>query len=250
MALGTFSAKSVRRCILGAAFLTASTAPSVAGDFSLNERILKRDFIKVVMSAEFGGDTEFGRSVKKYVERVRFAVINHAQRDRSQEVTNFIQSLPGKISGLKIGFANSPQRANFRIHIVDKRQYTDVMQRYVYRDNKAIARSSCFVRVMPGAVGIGATDAVIVADHGERTFQRCLVEEVLQGLGPLADRAHHRYSVFNSQSTHTTFTPHDQVLLNALYDERIKPGMSKADVVKVLPDVIRDSIAKIQRERT
>ena len=51
------------------------------------------------------------------------------------------------------------------------------------------APGRCVVRVVSGPGGIARADAVIVADEGETLFRRCLIEEVLQGLGPLNDDA-------------------------------------------------------------
>ena len=74
--------------------------------------------------------------------------------------------------------------------------------------------------------GIKRSAAVIVSDEGEFLFKRCLVEELLQGLGPMNDDEDLIHSVFNDSSRHSRFTVFDQIILNMLYDPRIKPGMS------------------------
>lgn len=221
-----------------------------AGVKTVNEKLIKRDFMRVVMSAEFGGNTRFGRSVKKYDKTVRFAIINHARKDRRAAVRDFIWTLPKKIQGLKTSVVSNPSKANFRVHVVDKIQYAKVIRKNIYGDPTVKVRGRCFVRVMPGSRGIDKTDVVIVSDHDEWTFDRCLVEEVLQGLGPVADRGHRDHSIFNTASRHASFTLHDQVLMNALYDPRVKPGMSKSEVAKVLPAVVRDCIARISKARS
>lgn len=87
---------------------------------------------------------------------------------------------------------------------------------------------------------------VIVSDAGETIFKRCLVEEILQGLGPLADKGRADFSIFNTKSQYRTFTRHDQVIMNCLYDKRIKPGMSKAEVAKVMPNVVKHWVAHLR----
>ena len=222
--------------------------PAFAGAKNIDAEALTQDFMRVVMSAEFGGNTRFGRSVKKYDSSVRFFVINHAKTDRRQQVRSFIWSLPEKIQGLQASVVSEPEMANFRIHIVDHAQYSDVIRHEIYKKPGAVVRGKCFVHVLANDEqnALMRTDVVIVSDLGERTFNRCLVEEVLQGLGPLADRGNPEYSVFNTASQHSSFTVHDQILMNALYDPRIKPGMSKAKVRTILPQVIRDSIARMK----
>jgi hypothetical protein len=102
------------------------------------------------------------------------------------------------------------------------------------------------VRVISSQNGIRRSDAVIVSDEGEFLFRRCLVEEILQGLGPVNDNASLKSSVFNDTSKHSRFTKHDRYILNMLYDERIKAGMNKDEVAKVLPAVIRDARRRVR----
>ncbi|MEP3233636.1 MAG: DUF2927 domain-containing protein [Hyphomicrobiales bacterium] len=218
-----------------------------ADNITIDQKVIKRDFMRVVMSAEYGGNSKFGRSVKKYDSTVRFAIINHSKLDRRQAIKGFVWSLPTKIAGLKTSVVSNPQQANFRIHVVDKDQYADVIRNEIYGGARKPVRGKCFVRVLASknANSIGSTDVVIRSDDGERLFQRCMVEEILQGLGPLADRGNKNFSIFNTASQHSSFTVHDQVLMNILYDPRIKPGMSKSQVAKILPTVMHDCLKRL-----
>jgi len=49
------------------------------------------------------------------------------------------------------------------------------------------------------------------------------------------------HSVFNDTSRHSRFTVFDQIILNMLYDPRIKPGMSSKQIETLLPIVARDA---------
>lgn len=215
--------------------------------YQINEKLLERDFLRITTASEYGGFSKFARSIKKYTKTVRYKIVNHAAKHRHDAVSGFMNLVDRQIDGLSIERASSLTDANFVIHIVDKAQYADVIKNEVYRRPDAKVRGRCFVRVLPGEAGIGKTDVVILSDHSEKLFQRCLVEEVLQGLGPLADKANRKYSVFNTYSEHSTFTLHDRLLMKVLYDPRIKAGMSKAEVKLVLPAVIRDTVAKTVR---
>ncbi len=97
------------------------------------------------------------------------------------------------------------------------------------------------MRVLSGKSGISGSAAVIVSDEGEFLFRRCLVEEVLQGLGPMNDDETLEHSVFNDTSHHARFTAFDRYILNMLYDQRIKPGMNSKAALDLLPIVIRDT---------
>ncbi|MDN3718295.1 DUF2927 domain-containing protein [Roseibium salinum] len=102
------------------------------------------------------------------------------------------------------------------------------------------------MRVVSGGNGIKRSSAVIVSDEGEFLFKRCLVEEVLQGLGPMNDDESLTHSVFNDSSRHSRFTVFDQLILNMLYDPRIKPGMSIEQVKPILPLVVRDARNRVR----
>jgi hypothetical protein len=44
--------------------------------------------------------------------------------------------------------------------------------------------------------------------------------------------------MFNDNVQMGFFDVYDQYLLNILYDPRVRPGMTKGDVAKLLPDVL------------
>jgi hypothetical protein len=52
--------------------------------------------------------------------------------------------------------------------------------------------------------------------------------------------------VFNDSSRHSRFTVFDQIILNMLYDPRIKPGMSMQQTRPILPLVARDARRRVR----
>jgi hypothetical protein len=72
-----------------------------------------------------------------------------------------------------------------------------------------------------------------------------MVEEVLQGLGPVNDNRSLDESVFNDRSRHSSFTSFDRHILNMLYDPRVEPGMTKMEVSRVLPEVAAEVQARL-----
>lgn len=184
--------------------------------------------------------------VKKFAKPVRFRIFNLSQLDRRAEVEAFIVEMDSKIEGLSAALAGPGEEPNFDIYIVDRKQYADVVRQSVYKDMTADAPGRCLVRVESGRKGIKSSRAVIVSDEGDFLFRRCLVEELLQGLGPMNDDEKLVHSVFNDSSRHNRFTVFDQLILNMLYDPRIKPGMSPSEAEKVLPSIVRQVRRRIQ----
>lgn len=198
-------------------------------------------FSRTVFGAEFGGWGWQSRVVKKFAGPVRFYIDDRSKGGRRDEVAAFVRSLPDAIGGLDVSLTANPGAANFRVLVLDRADYQRVVAREVYgRATSSFAPGKCLVRVISGPAGITRSDAVIVADQGEFLFRRCMVEEILQGLGPVNDDRSLKHSVFNDNSRHSTFTSFDRVLLNMLYHPAVRPGMTKRQVARAMPAVLAD----------
>lgn len=225
--------------VLAVLIVGALTGDGRAQPYSFSTEELMQGFMKTVFGLEYRSWSWQPYLVKKYDGEVRFYVHNFAAKNRRPVVNAFIENLGANIRGLKATIATSPADANFHIYIVDRNQYALVVRDQVYKNGKADAPGRCLVRVESDHRGISRSSAVIVSDEGDFLFRRCLVEEVLQGLGPMNDDTSLAHSVFNDQSRHSRFTTFDRYLLNMLYDPRIRPGMSPKDVEPLLPSIVR-----------
>ena len=198
-------------------------------------------FGRAVFGSEYGGWNWQSRRVKKFTRPVRFYIDDRSRAGRGGEVAAFVKSLPAAIGGLEGSVVRAPQDANFRVYVLDRADYQRVVTREIYgRATSSFAPGKCLVRVISGPAGITRSDAVIVADDGEFLFRRCMVEEILQGLGPVNDDRRSRESVFNDTSRHTSFTAFDRTLLNMLYHPAIRAGMTSREANRILPAVLAD----------
>jgi hypothetical protein len=155
--------------------------------------------------------------------------------------------LPALIEGLDVDVVTDAAEANYRVFVIDRADYLEVVSREVYgRPSSSFAPGRCLVRVVSTSFGISRSDAVIVADEGEFLFRRCMVEEILQGLGPVNDDRALDRSVFNDRSRHATFTAFDRHILNMLYHPLIQPGMTRMEVARLLPAVAAEVSARLQ----
>lgn len=212
----------------------------IAGAARFSDEELINGFNSTVFGAEYASWGFHTRIVKKFVKPVRVYIDNRSKRDRRRAVARFVRSLPRKIKGIDIAIVSDRRKANYTIYVVDRSAYKTVIRDEIYQRRSMNVPGRCLVRVVSSSSGIRRSDAVIVSDEGEFLFRRCLVEEVLQGLGPVNDNADLKNSVFNDTSQHTRFTKHDRYILNMLYDKRVRSGMNQREVGKVLPAVLRD----------
>jgi hypothetical protein len=195
-------------------------------------------FTRTVFGSEYSTFGWQSWLVKKFTVPVFLYVDDRSGSRRGGEVRRFVRSLPQLIDGLEVHLVDRPQDANYRVFVLDRASYRDVVTAEIYgRPSSNFAPGKCLVRVISNRNGIERSDAAIVADEGEFLFQRCMVEEILQGLGPVNDDAALAESVFNDESAASTFTGFDRHILNMLYHPLIEPGMTKAEVGRVLPEV-------------
>lgn len=234
--------------LLTSLFLTAlmiSVSARAANDSFSTEELL-RGFEKTVFGLEYRSWSWRPYLVKKFTQPVTFYVHNLSRRDRTRVVHRFVREIDRRIGGLETSITNDPTAANFEVFVVDRAQYVSVVQRDIYKNDRAKVPGRCLVRVVSGRKGIKRSSAVIVSDEGEFLFKRCLVEEILQGLGPMNDHQDLTHSVFNDASRHSRFTVFDQIILNMLYDPRIRPGMSMKQTKPILPLVVRDARRRVR----
>lgn len=225
------AAAAVVAVALGAA------SPAAAQPWRFTEDEVALGFSATVFGAEHGA-SRYADRVKKYQGPVRLRIVDAASTKRAKSVARFVNGLSKMVRGLDIRLARAGEAANFTLHVVDGADYAPTVRREVLGSAGGKVPGRCLVRVDVGPDGIRRSTAVIVSDQGEHLFRRCMVEEILQGLGPMNDDKRLAWSVFNDRSPHAGFTPFDQAILNVLYDPRLRHGMSERQARTVLPEVL------------
>lgn len=82
--------------------------------------------------------------------------------------------------------------------------------------------------------------AVIRTEHPDLMRLACIHEEIAQGLGLSNDSPHARPSIFNDDEEFATLTTHDELLLEMLYDPRLKPGMTAGEARPLIGQIARE----------
>ncbi|MEM7694855.1 MAG: DUF2927 domain-containing protein [Pseudomonadota bacterium] len=229
----------LRRVIVAVlSFVVASAAVLMAqASDRLPAQAVKSGFFRTVFGLEYGAHADAHR-VKRFVGPVRFHVSDRSGFSRGAAAEAFVRALPKRIHFLRAGLVAQPAEANFRLIIVRRADFAGVVERELKADALAM-NARCLVGVVTDRGRIVQSVAVIIGDD-DYLFERCLVEETLQGLGPMNDDPSLYASVFNDTSRHTTFTAFDAALLNVLYHPAIAPGMSRIEAARALPAALRD----------
>jgi Protein of unknown function (DUF2927) len=220
-------------------------------DFS-NEEI-KDGFFKIAFQAELQIGAAADR-VRKFDEPVRIFVDSKAQPDRSAQIAAIVADIRTRIDHLDIAITNDRGAANFVVALVADRDLNAIIHaRYGNNRAKQIVRSlnpQCLSGIgKDKQFRIRRAEAILPVDAGEFTFYDCAYEELLQALGAINDDRSVPWTMFNDDVQMGFFDVYDQYLLNILYDPRIRPGMTKADVARLMPDLLSSARAFLANSR-
>ena len=220
-------------------------------DFS-NEEI-KDGFFKIAFQAELQIGAVADR-VRKFDEPVRIFVDSKAQPDRSAQIAAIVADIRSRIDHLDIAITKDRQQANFVVSLVADREVNAIIRgRYGNNRAKQIAQSlnpQCLSGIgKDKQFRIRRAEAILPVDAGEFTFYDCAYEELLQALGAINDDRSVPWTMFNDDVQMGFFDVYDQYLLNILYDPRIRPGMTKADVERLMPLVLSSARAFLTGRR-
>ena len=202
-------------------------------------------FRRTVFGSEYYGLLS-AAIVRKYDKRVLIYIDDTRAPSRRRAVANFASSLPALIPGLKLTITRNRSRANYIVQLTPRRSFRSVATK-VLNGGRPPATSQCLVVAEFNSSGIQRSDAIVVTDRGQATFERCLREEILQGLGPLNDDSTLRFSLFNDTSKLRRFRRFDRLIMTMLYDPLLRPGKSRSNIEPLLPVLLRRAISKISR---
>lgn len=239
----------IKQCALFAALAVAIPTPLNANPEPVHsDRLLMDGFYKTVFGSENWRVSRAARErVSKFTGPVRVHISDLASTNRSGEVRRFINVINRRVRGLSISVTSQPKSANFFVFLVDRQNYRSAI-REVLPDVQTgfLERSACSgIAFLRNNSAIEQSMAFVVANEGATFFRHCMIEEILQGLGPSNDHRSLQYSIFNDRNSISSFTRFDTYILNMLYDQRVRPGMDRRAVRDVLPRVLQDTRKRV-----
>ena len=232
---------------------TISVAPATAQDGEIARRRAQQrttftdaeiieGFFKIAFGAEFNLAGRIDR-IRKFDGPVRVHVISDAKPDRRRQVAKVVADIRARVAHLDIAITNDSEAANVLVRLVRNRDIRRTVRDYFGRGQAARIQRSLDPQCLSGfrkdaAYRIEHADVILPVDVSEFVFYDCAYEELLQALGPINDDPSVPWTMFNDNVSLGFFGIYDQYLLNILYDPRIQPGMSAAEVRALLPSVL------------
>jgi hypothetical protein len=208
-------------------------------------------FFKLAFGAEF----RFGRRterIRKYDGPVRVYIDSRGRPDRRSELVGIIDDIRSHMKDLDIAVTQARSDANAVITLVRDRDLMQTIRDVYGRDRARRIQRAHEPQCISGyskddAFRILRSEVILVVDAGDFVFRDCAYEEVLQALGPINDDESVPWTMFNDAVSLGYFGVYDQLVLNLLYDPRIRPGMTRDEVQTVLPAVLPDVRAFVAR---
>lgn len=211
-------------------------------------------FFKVAFGAEYHLAGRIDR-IRKFIGPVRVYLENRGKPDRSAQVAAVVTDIRARVAHLDIEVTRSRENANVVVRLVRNRDIRRTIRDYFGRRQADRIQRSLDPQCLSGfrkdeTFRILHADVILPVDTDDFVFFDCAYEEILQALGPINDDPTVPWTMFNDNVQLGFFGIYDQYLLNILYDPRIRPGMSVADVRRVLPSVlpaVRAHVARVNR---
>lgn len=201
-------------------------------------------FFRVAFGAEYHLAGQVDR-IRKYDVPVRVFAGGLDRPGRKAQLAKVVADIARRIAHLDIAMAETSEAANVTVTLVRDRDLFRTIRSFYGEERAREIGSSLDPQCLSGfrkseTFEIEHSDVILTVDKGDFVFLDCAYEELLQSLGPINDTSSVPWTMFNDDVSMGFFDVYDQYLLNILYDPRIKPGMTIAEVQAVLPEVLAD----------
>jgi hypothetical protein len=203
---------------------------------------IKDGFYKIALRAELQFDRRVER-IRKFDEPVRVFVVNRGAPDRRAEIAKIIADIHARVQHLDLAMTDDREAANFVVTLVRRRDLAQTIRSHYGRDKAKQIQQSLDPQCLSGigkdqSYRIQRAEAILPVDGGEFSFYDCAYEELLQALGLVNDDSSVPWTMFNDAVQMGFFDVYDEYLVNILYDPRIRPGMTKRELDRLLPEVL------------
>ena len=145
------------------------------------------------------------------------------------------------LTGLRISASPTKDVANIHLYYVPRARFAEVVRRHGKISQPAISfieSVPCFAHVPNDRYILDRAVIGIGTLLSRRSTESCLLEELYQALGPAKNSWKLLPSISSGDGSATELSVNDKILIRTLYDDRITPGMKRAEAMRIALGVI------------
>jgi hypothetical protein len=231
-----------------------------SGDISVRQSVERTEFtdeeiVDGFFKIAFGAELSLTRSadrIRKFEGPVRIFVDDRARSDRHDIIGLVVADIRDHVDHLDLALTNDRRAANVVVTLVRNRDFKHTLRAFYGADHAKQIEQRLTPECLSGFSEdpkhrIRRAEVILTVDGRDFRFADCAYEELLQALGPINDDRSVPWTMFNDDVQMGFFDVYDQYLLNILYDLRVRPGMTRAEVKALLPDILPVVREKVSR---
>ena len=171
-------------------------------------------------------------NLAKWESPVTVAVVEGGNPENTALTKKILTGL-AELSGLKLEMAaRGAAGIELEIHFSDKREF-------VINGNQL---ATCYARTRGSPDGHLTDVGIYIGITGEGEWRSdCLTHELLHGMG-WRGHTHRIRSAISYAHGETELTKWDRLMMRALYDPRLPPGISKTDAIPIVRAIFREML--------
>lgn len=202
--------------------------------------VLVRNFGVLALSAEYEEEPE--KIINKWVSPIRIQLSGAGREEFHSLVVSYASTLEA-ITTLSISVETV--NTNVEILLYDHEKLQELYKDYgsaqgVWRDFLRGPELCTFVFYTNEAHEIEEATILIPVYYGAGLVGDCVEEELAQILGLANDSPDAYPSIFNDDGEFNRLTAHDILLLQILYDDRMKPGTNEDEARRLARIILND----------
>jgi hypothetical protein len=238
--------------IATAAHAASNLQPAPAGSFdgapAQYTKFTARELTRGFLTLAFGSDLLLGarpRGIRRFDHKIAAFVASDASVDRKDAMQRIIAEYGNVTPDLRISAAVNEDDADLVVNLIDENKFKSALvEAFGAKVAETFVRRTdpqCMTSVKSNSEGrILRSVSFIIADQGDKIFLDCAYHEMLHALGLSNHDQSNPWTTLNQRRMVGYLTAYDRAMLTLLYDPRLRPGMSKREVRRLLPRLLSD----------
>ena len=206
------------------------------------------ELIRGFLALAFGSDLNIGaksKGVRRFDRDIRARVASGGSVDRKAAMERIVLEYAAKVPNLRLRMATGNEPADITVHLIDEKQFAGAIEtafgRATAREFVARTDPQCMTSVRSDSDGeIETSLSFVIVDQGDDVFLDCAYHELLHAFGLSNHDDKNPWTSLNQERLVGYLPVYDRALLSLLYDPRIEPGLTRAELRALLPKVILD----------